>query len=766
MAKIFSLSIFIFTFILLVFSFTTPAFAATDCGTACASPPSCPGDSGYNYQCSGSCPNSRYQRQYWQYNCWAEGTGWNAECGCYTGYSCACGPTSYGSWENAESCNPWQECSLTPVGGSHCVCQGSCLTAPTNPSPYSGEQDVKLPVTFSWYSVPGANSYRYKIDGVLEDYTINTQKTIDEAGACLLKSNTNYNWGVKACCTSDGTDGTKCGSWSGPWSFKTSLTPQPVSPQNNAINVALPVGLDWCDVTTANGESVLSYFFRLYKDGQRYAGPVLYPTIITKKDGALASETSLGLDFLTKNTTYEWEVASCLKENGLKCGKDCEDNDDGDKCGEFGQRWKFATGEITLLTPQLIAPKYNLGPPEETPITNSLDKLIWESIGGRGAFSYRYQIEKDGVVKTNLPAGFINEVSLSIFWDYLDFDTIYSWQVKSCWDEKGENCEGEWSTEWKFKTTGAKPSVLDADITIIPVKLNWENIPGAASYYYEVAIDSGFSNIVIPEPQRVVKNSEVLVDYPDLHQNTLYYWRVKTCADEKGEICGEWSNPQSFRTFRLEKPTNPAPADGSEFYTYEHYLGWGATLGAKFYQYKVDYGGAEKIPLTIVSTNSVFISAEQLELGGYSWYVRACLDKDCNETGDQAGPWHFILKEQLPPAGSSGVVPCGRYANVNDPYGIDEREPCQFKHVFLLLRNIIDFVLWRLGLIVLAILVMATGFVFYFSMGAPETMNKVKSILKSAGTGYSIVFLSWTLIDIILKILGYKVGLPWWHLQF
>ena len=69
---------------------------------------------------------------------------------------------------------------------------------------------------------------------------------------------------------------------------------------------------------------------------------------------------------------------------------------------------------------------------------------------------------------------------------------------------------------------------------------------------------------------------------------------------------------------------------------------------------------------------------------------------------------------------------------------------------------------------ILVLLAIATGVIYYFSMGAPTTMAKVKSILKSAGVGYLIIFTAWIVINLILAVLGYKIGVfgKWWILSF
>jgi len=212
------------------------------------------------------------------------------------------------------------------------------------------------------------------------------------------------------------------------------------------------------------------------------------------------------------------------------------------------------------------------------------------------------------------------------------------------------------------------------------------------------------------------------------------------------------------------------PKDGEEFYTYERYLRWEEVAGARAYQYRINYGGLEKIPLTIVYTNSALVDTpRQLELGDHTWQVRACLDKNCQEVGPFGGPWRFEVVAKIPPGGA-GLVPCGRDVNVPDPYNIDETEPCGLHHIFILLRNILDFVLWRLGLIVLVLLTLYSGIIFYFSgqLGFPEPLVHVKSLWKAAGLGYLIIFLAYTVINLFLAILGYKVGFfgPWWQISF
>ncbi len=682
------------------------------------------------------------------------------EYGCYWGTSCGqdvgqktvtkyCSGTSADCTGNtfsstpsiSENCDSWEICDSNTHS---CNCAGVCLATPANPNPPNDAQNVKLPVTLRWDTINGANSYQYKIDGVIEGVTTTPYITI---GNCTLHSSSTYNWQVQACCDSGGGS---CGPWSNLWTFKTSLAPELVSPENNSTNVPVPVTFTWCGVGAAQ-----SYYLQRYEEGT-YVPPFL----ITKENDALPTTISMGFPFFTKNATYAWEAATCLNPNGTKCGFDCRDNQEGNQCGDYSQRWNFTT-MVVLPPPNLDSPKMTNG----IPVVNFSHYLGWKEV--TGVRSYRYQI-KEGENEVLNTSTLSTAVYLIDIWDNLNFNTVYTWNVKSCWDEEGNNCEEERSEEWSFKTTGASPTNLkESPITTdgkvsIPATLSWDKMPGALSYYYEISTAPNFSLLAATNTTDYLK-SEDSVDYPKLKTGTQYWWRVKTCADSDGKICGPAST-QSFTTFNLSLPINPNPQDNGELLTSQKYIRWDPVLGARFYQYKVDYGGAEKIPPTIVSINSVLLPIDKMDLGNYTWYVKACLDQSCQESGGLAGPWRFNL---IQGECEKSLVPCGRDCDApGTPY--NERDSCQFKHIFLLLNNILDFVLWRLGLIVLVLLAIATGVIYYFSMGAPQTMVKVKTLLKSAGVGYGIIFLGWLIINWILIILGYQVGIfgRWWQIIF
>lgn len=741
------------------------------------------------YSCeSSSCGGNILMRNCWEYCCsWRDvcwkydsETGrcleWRQVC---AGYCSQCGtPRVY------TNCKNWQTCQ----GGSwsravpSCKCTGSCLEVPKNPRYYDNPtysdrpdkskdpNNIFLPVKLDWDDVAywkaypdGPQSYVIRIENTTKDpfskVVNNSEYTPPEDGnSCLLKSNTTHNWHVKACCNADGTN---CGQESN-WSFKTNQAPEPVAPYDpdwvgSAIKVtSSPVTFDWCDVDNAK-----MYILRAYRDGKE---EYFSPLPIEKEKEVLKSEYFDQWEFFTKDLTYQWKVAACSTENWDDCQKE------GSGGPLYSQIWSVKpTGKI--LPAELISPPND--PTGENAVGLPVT-LIWS--GANWAHSYIYEINP------RIPGdNFTSEAQVTLSWDRLALDTLYSWKVKSCWEYEGRACEPEWSEEWKFKTTGAPPNLnspeSNATEVIIPVQLDWTDVSGAGSYYYEVANNPDFTSLAATG---TVKTSEVFVDYPNLKMLTDYWWRVKTCADIEGKICGRWSEIRKFKTFKLGAPSNPAPTDGGSIFSGES-ISWEKVPFAKSYPYVLKYlskpaeeikegcpglvGGEVATGTTVI--NSVSSSLLQC-LGEYQWQVRACLDLEGKECGDWGGPWRFSLIQPNPPA-QGGIIPCGRsYDDPNTPY--NERESCQFKHFFFIFKIILDFLLWRLTPIMLVLLTLATGVIYYFSISAYRltTMALAKSIWKAAGIGLFVIFLAWTIINLLLMFFGFQVEIfgKWWQIKF
>jgi len=684
----------------------------------------------------------------------------------------------------------WREGSTCPK-----TCSASCPNCPSLAECYKMPECVHsyvIKITQKAVIV-GGKTIEPETVMVNEEVLDKSEYNIREKkGFCFLKPNHTYEWQVRACC---GADGTNCGSWSDVWTFITNPAPEPKLPldpdwngSGKAEDLPLIDKLEWCNI---EDEAFypgrmgydnkwhyvpLSYKFFLYyadydeTDRTKYK---CYPELWDEKEQKcnpliLEPNERLGelwpppefpndeYGWLTKLHSYTWKVAAC---------KDISATD----CTDWSQEWILSIGEFHLEPPRLT------GPPNDEEIPIGLPVLLqWEGASGTQSYIYEINGAQD---KTRLP-------NVSFDYPQLALNTPYSWKVQPCWDFDSLNCETNvWSETYHFITTGRPPELSTMkpsgpDVPI-PAIFEWENVPGAKSYVFKF---QGVEKPPVEEPRFPS------LGYPDLKQEANYSWQVKTCAWTSGRACGEYSNPQSFRTFKLGTPSSPKPGDGGQFYTYEktYRVSWDPVDWARFYQYTVEYvsvapeetSGDCPAKLGVIVPETIIQSASSkllplMCLGDYQWKVRACLAENCEEesTGDwsnQGNPWHFALaEEEVPVEEKGGLVPCGRtYNNPQTPW--NDREPCEIKHFFFLLENIIDFLLWKLGLIILGILIAATGVIYYFSLGAPATVVNVKAIWKAAGIGYGIIFLGWTIISLLLSILGYQFEFfgHWWEIKF
>lgn len=788
------------------------------------------------YKCEdNSCGGNRLERLIWQdgtNNCTyvaggtdADGcTIWNNQCD-----ACVWDPLQYGKPKVNDTAPVFASCK----GGGNWSkseppfsCDGNCLEEeiPTNPTPINNPQDIiALPTNLiddeftnkvSWDDVPSWGKqyapeyYRIQVN--------DTDKMVDSSSpslqSCTFQSNTENVWKVQACCS---TDPSTCGP-TREWSFNTTLPPELKSPFDpdwgykgedgeeyieKYAQIALnssstyPIHLDWCDVPKAKSYYIQSYRGDIKEgeeipkkeDFKEYCGLVFpfCPIVITPTSkepiNILESEMDFSLDYFTKETFYLWEIATCLEEYGKQCGSNCSENTSlEDECTEFSQRWGFF-GTIGLQSPQVIFPTRE--------VVNMQDFLKWKHVPG--AKSYRYFIQGEflnGSQTWEVPINTdFNDISLRSIWEDFGFklNTEYDWGVMSCWSlpQEKSHCEKEnfddfsSTTKWSFITTGAAPSNLRITPTntkgkaIVPTTLGWNKVQGAVSYAYEIP---GSVTRTITQETRSSK-----IDFPLLKSGKTYQWRVQTCADEKGEVdkngeakfCGPWSNG-SFETFTILPPKNPSPKDNEK--TTIKKLSWDEALGAKFYQYKVNYISkppeevAERcqldqvIPPKIISSNSDFTSLDCL--GEYQWQVKSCVDSNCADGNNwsSSSAWRFTLLQATPPVWG-GFVSCGRGADdPNTPY--DERESCQIKHLFLMVKSILDFMLWRLGPIILVLLVTATGAMHYFAFASPNMISQARLMLKAAGIGYLILLFGWLMITWILQIFG--VSIKWWIIPF
>jgi hypothetical protein len=603
---------------------------------------------------------------------------------------------------------------------------------------------------------------------------------LEEHGSCFLKPNRTYEWQVRGCCDAGGES---CGAWSGPWKFTTNAAPEPKLPYDpdwngperiEEISEEEAEKLVWCEIDDPVLYEEITVF------GEKYYRPLSYNTLIyyLEEDlchpqlsvgeqcipNLLSPDERLGEKlppdefndyykiFFTKETPYAWKIAACKDSHGFDCT-------------DYSQLWKFETGDWSLSA-TLVAPPDD----DQTPI--GLPAVLRWTSGGANSFNYEVVGVESDMVET---------ANVTLDYPQLNLNTVYSWRVQPCLDYEAEECEDTWFGPWSFKTTGQPPQLNypKEDNIPLPVRFEWEPVGGARSYVFKI----NGPGLSIEEP---TEKAEFSLDYPDLKQETTYIWQVKTCARGEGNVCGQYSSPQSFRTFKLDQPTELAPENSGEIYTYQplYNISWQPVQGARFYQYEVTFTSADpEDPKTaqcqpllgqkIVSDPENIVPRPSASLplacwGDYQWQVRACLDEQCQDSGDfSSGQSFSFVAMEAPPGEGFGLVPCGRSTyNPDTPW--DETEKCQIKHLFIMLFILIDFFLWKVIPWVLVLLAVASGVIFYFSakMEAPDPLAKVKSLWRSAGIGLIIIFSAWFIISLFLTIFGYQVGVfgQWWQI--
>jgi len=95
------------------------------------------------------------------------------------------------------------------------------------------------------------------------------------------------------------------------------------------------------------------------------------------------------------------------------------------------------------------------------------------------------------------------------------------------------------------------------------------------------------------------------------------------------------------------------------------------------------------------------------------------------------------------------IVPCGR--DINDDGKIDASEKCTLCDLWHLASNIINFLSFNLAIPMAVLLFVAAGVIFLTSGGSEEKVALARSIFTNTVIGLAIIFISWMLIDTLIK---------------
>lgn len=130
----------------------------------------------------------------------------------------------------------------------------------------------------------------------------------------------------------------------------------------------------------------------------------------------------------------------------------------------------------------------------------------------------------------------------------------------------------------------------------------------------------------------------------------------------------------------------------------------------------------------------------------------------------------FLVFSFVPLQAQAGLVPCGTSQDDPNTLGIDESQPCQLCHVFVLTNNIIFGLIYRVLVPMIAVLMFILGgFYLLTAAGRPDWFNKAKNIMTATVVGLAIIFLALVLVNILLDALGVtdtSLKGNWWSPNF
>lgn len=87
---------------------------------------------------------------------------------------------------------------------------------------------------------------------------------------------------------------------------------------------------------------------------------------------------------------------------------------------------------------------------------------------------------------------------------------------------------------------------------------------------------------------------------------------------------------------------------------------------------------------------------------------------------------------------AKGLVPCGTTANPT---------PCNLCYLYILIRNILDFLMWYIAPIVAVLAIGIAGFKILISGDNPGSRNKGFEIIRTTVTGLVIMFAAWVVMN-------------------
>jgi hypothetical protein len=277
----------------------------------------------------------------------------------------------------------------------------------------------------------------------------------------------------------------------------------------------------------------------------------------------------------------------------------------------------------------------------------TLPFLTWSPVGG--ADHYQVQVSADSRFRTPVVSSVFGDPMTSNTratltrslpaWSPRNPIRTYWWRVRSA-TKSGR--VSTWRTSSFCLTWSAAPSHPSFDGAV----LQWQRVPGAASYAVEISLDPQFSTLIGGQPATTAATSYAI---PAPLAARTYYWRV-TPHDAEGNA-GRPSPPWTFRWKGPGGGTQVDPVEDSlptglaafpsstpdQNYLYIPRLRWNPIPGAVKYEVEInsasDWSAGSRVCCDGQTVATSLVPPVSLLSNTYYWRVRGI------DGAGNAGPW-------------------------------------------------------------------------------------------------------------------------------
>jgi hypothetical protein len=357
-------------------------------------------------------------------------------------------------------------------------------STPALSAPVNGATGIPTTIAFSWETTARAASYRFQLsmDSLFAGPVLDSLLTDTVLTYNGLLNDHQYYWRVRA----SNAGGT--GGFSPVWNFRTivaaPLLPVLFTPADSAANIATNMTFVWHRTDRATW-----YQIQISSDS----------LFSTKAVDSATVDTTFHCTGLNHLTTYYWRVRA-----GNAAGS-----------GPFSPSRKFTTQVSPPLPPLLLVPA------DGTRGTSTTTVLRWTA--SNLATSYRIQLTQDSTFASNAIDSLVADTAFHT--NTLLQGTKYFWRVSALNAGGTSQFAGPGSFVTGFEAPAPpvllSPAGMDTGISLQPTLL-WHGSSRAAFYHLQVALDSGFTNIVL-DSNNIVDTSYTSTG---LSRGTTLYWRV------------------------------------------------------------------------------------------------------------------------------------------------------------------------------------------------------------------------------------------------